>query len=189
MTNEERKHAFGKFIYYLQGLLGDEEQDKNKAALAEMRRGLAYLPQIAPNMHRYILPHMPDGIRGWEKQTYFLIASLFAYHQNNKSEWSNMGTHFKAALDPSPEVNNDGVERRFSALLAAHPDDLHYQLRQAITFLKSRQEVVPINWYQLMWDIYRWQYEEARFDIQDEWATQFWQRSKADSPQSEKTAV
>lgn len=181
MTHEERKKAFSAFIHYLEGLLGNEEQDKDKTALAEMRRGLAYLPHIAPNMHRFVLPRMPKDVYGWEKQTYYLIASLFAYHQQSmipteENRWQNMGSHFAAALDNSPEANNDSIERRFNALLSAHPDDLHYQLRQAVTFLKSRQEVIPINWYQLLWDVYRWQYEDARFQLQDKWATQFWRK-------------
>jgi CRISPR type I-E-associated protein CasB/Cse2 len=181
MTKEERPKQFSAFIHYLEGLLGDEEQDKDKTALAEMRRGLAYQPQLAPNMHRYILPRMPEKVSSWEKQTYYIIASLFAYYQasmanNAENRWHNMGSHFAAALDLSSEANNDGIERRFTALLSAHPDDLHYQLRQSVAFLKSRQEVIPINWYTLMWDVYSWKHEESRFKVQDKWATQFWRK-------------
>lgn len=68
------------------------------------------------------------------------------------------------------EGGEDALERRFTALLAAHPDDLPDYLRQAVSFLKSKD--VPINWNQLIWDLQKWNDEDRR--IQKEWARSFW---------------
>jgi CRISPR system Cascade subunit CasB len=58
-------------------------------------------------------------------------------------------------------------------LLAAHPDDLDFHLRQAVSFLKSRD--VPVNWHQLLSDVLAWGHPERY--VQRRWARAFWGRS------------
>ena len=57
-----------------------------------------------------------------------------------------------------------------AVVAAAHPDDLPFFLRQAVSFLKSKD--VPINWHQLMRDINHWNHPD-RF-VQHNWANAFW---------------
>ena len=71
------------------------------------------------------------------------------------------------------EGGEDALERRFTALLAAHPDDLPDYLRQAVSFLKSKD--VPINWNQLLWDLQDWdKREDPKYSVQKKWARAFW---------------
>ena len=68
--------------------------------------------------------------------------------------------------------NDEALERRFTALLSAHPDDLPKYLRQAISFLKSKE--ISINWEQLFSDLQAWGHAERRTNVQKSWARAFW---------------
>ena len=85
-----------------------------------------------------------------------------------------MGNQFAATIDPKSD-NHDAVERRFTALLTADPEDLHIYLRQAISFLKSKD--TPVNWHQLMRDILQLGYPDSAQRVQKRWATAFWRYS------------
>ena len=87
-----------------------------------------------------------------------------------------MGDHFHKLLDPRNSDANKPIERRFTYLLAAHPQDLHFHLRQAIAFLRSKE--IAINWEQFMWDIAKWNDPDERPKVQEKWASRFWQALK-----------
>jgi CRISPR system Cascade subunit CasB len=149
------------FITYLMGLHED------RAALAALRRGLGHSPGSVSEMYRYVVPWLPEGASGPREDTYFLIASLFAYHPD-EGGGGNMGNHFARCLEPM--LDSTAVERRFTALLAAHPDDLGIYLRQAVAFLKSKG--VAVNWHQLFIDMLAWGHPDRY--VQRRWARAFW---------------
>lgn len=165
---------------------GKRETGPQRTAMAELRRGLQEFPHLAPYMHRYIAPFTIYA-GGWEKQTCYLVAALFArYHSGSKEPvysdkgWVNMGAYFAEVVKHDKEAK-DSIERRFNALLTAHPQDLHYQLRQAIAFLHSKPEAnIAINWQKMYYDILAWGDDEKRPQVQERWATQFW-RYKANT--------
>lgn len=156
------------FIQYLETLADD------KGALAALRRGLGQPPGTVTDLFRYIIPRLPENVYpgSWSEKTYYLIASLFALHPVN-TPTGNMGTHFATLRDPDPE-KNDALERRFTSLLNANPEDFHIFLRQAISFLKSKDET-PINWHALMWDTLALGNPDRAPLIQKQWAQGFWQ--------------
>lgn len=158
------------FVTYLETLAED------RAALAALRRGLGQPPGTVPDMFPYVVRRLPNTVYpgSWEESAYYLIAALFALHPA-KSNGLNLGAHFAQTLDPNPD-HNAAVERRFTALLTAHPDDLPFYLRQAISFLKSKE--VGVNWHQLMWDVRDWGQPERQSRVQKRWATQFWRVQK-----------
>jgi len=100
---------------------------------------------------------------------YYLIAALFAYHPGSGGT-GNLGDAFAQTLDPGGD--STATERRFAALLAAHPEDLPFYLRQAVSFLKSKE--VPINWHQLFFDLLAWDHPDGY--VQKRWARAFWGR-------------
>lgn len=164
-----REHPF---VAYLEKLAKAED----RGALAALRRGLGQPPGTIPDMFRYVVPHLPNAAYpgSWSEKTHYLIASLFALHPESSPE-GNIGDHFAALLDPDPD-NNKALEGRFTALLTAHPDDLHIYLRQAISFLKSKEEGAKgkVNWRQLMWDVLQWTDPDRAPQIQKRWANAFW---------------
>lgn len=153
--------------------------DKNpeRAALADLRRGLSDFPNLSPYMHRHVRPRMPQRVGEWGKLTYYLTAALFAAHQLHTDK-GNLGTHFHKLLDPHNTDANKPIERRFTYLLAAHPEDLHFHLRQSLTFLRSKE--IAVNWEQLMWDIYKWNDPDERSKVRESWAGRFWQALKSE---------
>jgi len=157
------------FIVYLEELRDHEDQSHSRSALAKLRRGLGQPPGTTQEMFPYVVPFLPnDTMRG---DAYFLIAALFAYHPDPGGT-GNMGSHFANAREP--DSDSTAIERRFTALLAAHGEDLHYYLRQAVGFLRSRQNPVPVNWHKLFGDILSWSHPSGY--VQKEWARAFWGR-------------
>ena len=106
---------------------------------------------------------------GLKESAFYLVAALFALHPQS-TEFGNMGAHMAKTRTESGE---DALERRFTALLSAHPDDLPDYLRQAISFLKSKEE--PVNWTQLLWDLQSWdKRDDPKTSVQKKWARSFW---------------
>ncbi len=162
---------------------GKRETGPQRTAMAELRRGLQEFPHLPPSMHRYVAP-FAGYTEGWQKETYYLTAALFArYHSGSKTAlysdeaWRNMGSYFAEVVKHEAEAS-DSIERRFNALLTAHPQDLHYHLRQAIAFLHSKSDVtIAINWEKLFWDIRDWDDDDKRPKVQEKWAMQFWRHN------------
>lgn len=152
------------FIRYL------EDHREDRAMLAALRRGLGQPPGTVPDAYRYVVPWLADDTPPWREAAYYLIAALFAYHPAPGGV-GNMGNHF--ARTRTPGWDDTAIERRFTALLAAHPDDLDLYLRQAISFLRSKE--VPVNWHQLLTDVLDWGHPDRY--VQRRWARAFWNRS------------
>ncbi len=164
--SQPEQHPFISHLYSL-------AQAEDRQALAHLRRGLGQKPGAAPEMFPYIVPWLPPNPHSQEEAAYYAIASLFAWHPAI-AEKGNMGDHLAATLEKGRE---DAVERRFVALLAAHPDDLPAFLRQAVSYLASKD--VPVNWDQLFWDIRFWGHPDYGDRIRKRWAASFWRRQSS----------
>lgn len=158
----EKTHPF---VEYLESL----REREDRGALAALRRGLGHQPGTVPAMYPYVVRWLPEETSRWKETVYYLTAAFFAYHPKEGGK-GNLGDHFADARDP--QGDNTAIERRFTALLAAHPDDLDAYLRQAISFLKSKD--VPVNWHQLFYDVRSWGYPDSREYVQKNWARAFW---------------
>jgi CRISPR system Cascade subunit CasB len=156
------------FITYLESL------HDGRAALAALRRGLGQPPGTVASMYPYVVPWLSADAPPWQETAYYLIAALFALHPAQGGK-GNMGHHFAGTREA--QGDNTAIERRFTALLAAHPDDLDFYLRQAVSFLKS--EEVPVNWHRLLFDLLDWGHPDRY--VQQQWARAFWVRNAQDS--------
>ena len=166
------------FVTYLENLA----QAEDRGALAALRRGLGQPPGTVPDMFRYVVPRLPENAYpgSWAEKIYYLVASLFALHPKSASG-GNLGDHFAALREPDPDKNT-ALERRFTALLNAHPDDLPDYLRQAISFLRSKDET-PVNWHELMWHLLQMSDPERAAQIRKRWATSFWRTRSRETEQ------
>lgn len=161
MANETAQQ---EFVTYLESLRDD------RAVLATLRRGLGRPPGAAPEMFRYVVPFVHQSTSFWHEEVHYMIASLFGYHPEPGGR-GNMGSHFGYLRQQNPD--SPAIERRFTILMAAHPQDLAFHLRQAVSLLKSKE--VPVNWHQLMLDALRWNHPDARTWVCKQWASKFWQ--------------
>jgi len=172
---EEQKH---KFITYLTEKREHTDKAHSRSVMAALRRGLGLDIGEAPEMYPYVVPWLPKEPTRNQERSYYLIASLFAQYteREKKDGTGSMGSHF-AKLKAEAE-DATAIERRFTNLLAAHPEELPVYLRQAVGILKAKE--VPIDWHRLFRDISGWHYP-SRY-IQQQWARDFW------SPAPEKDA-
>jgi CRISPR system Cascade subunit CasB len=162
---DEKKHPF---IKHLEELRDDRN---SRGALAALRRGLGQPPGTVPAMFPYVERYLPEDVNSRQEMAYYLVAALFAYHPDPGGH-GNVGHHFADVRRKNPGSDDTALERRFTALLAAHRDDLTFYLRQTVSFLKSKE--VPVNWNQLFRDIQHWGYESR--SVQKRWARAFWGR-------------
>ncbi len=167
MSTEQPSFAF---VRYLRTLADD------RAALAALRRGLGRPPGTAPEMFPYVVPHLPADIRFNEEAAYYTLAALFALHPL-ATEQGNMGDHLAQAAS---QGNREAVERRFVALLSAHPDDLPEYLRQAVSFLKAHE--IPVHWDALFEALLFWGHPTRGDIIRRQWARSFWGGQPAEPP-------
>ncbi|MDX9864895.1 MAG: type I-E CRISPR-associated protein Cse2/CasB [Anaerolineaceae bacterium] len=167
------------FIAYL---INKAKKDDRKM-LASLRRGLGLPPGTSLEMHTYIAPWLSDFVSDDRGKSYYLVASLFAYHPEN-AVTGNMGGHMALAFPTDDDKKS--VNLRFNQLLAAHPDDLYKQLRYIISFLKTKK--IPVNWDQLLKDITNWGHPDQF--VQRYWANAFWggyrpNKTNEQSPENE----
>ena len=155
------------YVTHLQSLAENEKE--NRAALAALRRALSGNPRYITDTFQYIGWYLPDHPQA--QDVYILIGALFAYHPQ-VSEQGNMGDHFAALRRREPE-REKAFERRFNAMLKAHPDDLTSHLRAIVGLLKSQE--IPINWYRLLYDLRYWGHVDVF--AQRQWAAAFWGRT------------
>lgn len=167
MSRESKPHPF---VSHLESLVED------RAALAALRQGLGRPPGSVPAMHRYVIPYLPAAADPRDEAACYVIAALFGLHPES-TVYGNVGDHFARTLDRANPEHNVSTERRFGILLASHRDDLPDHLRQAISFLRSRKEPVPVNYHQLLRDIRNWNHPD-RF-VQKNWANAFWRQPAA----------
>jgi CRISPR system Cascade subunit CasB len=158
IMTEQKRHPFISSLEKLR-------DEKNRAALAKLRRGLGR-KMGAPEMYPYVVPYLPDYPRGQEN--YFLIASLFAMHPESSHGSGTLGKVFRRILQESG--GSDSVEKRFTTLLSGDLEDMGGHLRHAVSLARSRS--VPIDYHRLLHDLEYWDHKD-RF-VQLEWARDFW---------------
>ena len=162
------------FVSYLERL------GQDRGALATLRRGLGQAPGTDLGAYRYVVPWLSEEAPPWQEAAYFSLAALYGLHPVSGGT-GNLGDHYAAARAQGQGANDSALERRFTALLNAHPDDLSGALRQAISYLASKE--VPIDWHQLLRDMLAWGHPSHY--VQKNWARAYWGRADAPEPESE----
>jgi CRISPR system Cascade subunit CasB len=164
-----------RLIKYLRGL---NKPPQNRAALANLRRGLGRPPKSVMEMYPYLgqfLSHEPNPKR---ETAVFIVAALFAYYPDAPGNVRDLGDSIRRMKDDS-----DSIEKRFVALLNAEAEDLPYYLRQIIGLLKSKE--IAVNWNQLFKDVKNWN-SDKRY-VQNAWARSFWGNFSSDKKSEDKT--
>jgi CRISPR system Cascade subunit CasB len=151
---------------------------EDRAALAALRRGLGRAPGTVAEMYPYVEPYLGAESTRARSDAAYVVAALFASHPLNwhrdddDPRSSNFGASF--ARLRARMASSEGAERRFTALLGAHREELEHHLRSAVSLLKSHD--VPVDWEQLLRDI-RWWGGDAR-RVERTWASAYWGTSE-----------
>jgi CRISPR system Cascade subunit CasB len=163
-----------RFIRHLEGLRDDD----NRAALAQLRRGLGKDVGGAVERDKWVF-RCPGGVPIEIEDNCGLIASLFAlWHQGSNSRLQstakNLGGSFRALHQGT---GSESVEKRFVSLVNADRNDLKDHLRHAVSLLKAKG--IPIDWGQLLRDLRKW--DRAERTVQRNWSRDFWAHSEAEA--------
>lgn len=143
-----------QFFSYLLRLKDDS------AAMAILRRSLAFPPGTFTPAFPYVVPFLPE--KGNELP-FFLTAALFAMHPLVSSQ-SDLGEAFRK-LGDSPSI-----EGRFKALLQCREEELPTHLRGAVSLFAAKN--IPVCYVDLFRAIKYWEHPE-KF-IQKKMARSFW---------------
>jgi CRISPR system Cascade subunit CasB len=164
-----------------------KERD-DKAALAALRRGLGKPAGTVPEMFPYVEPFIPVNEYARHVEAAYLVASLFGLHPNHgessEEARSRQQRGFGASLAQlrrreGSTDEDEGVARRFGALLNCDREGLPTHLRHLMTLLHSRSRDTPIDYSQLYNDIARW--DAPDHYVQRNWAAGFWRRAPANT--------
>jgi CRISPR system Cascade subunit CasB len=158
------------FVTWLESVRDSNDQAYSRSTLAILRRGSASAPGEDANVLRYVVPWLPTDAAPWVERPYFTIAPLFALHPL-PGGMGDMGSHFRRIQQG--KQGEDAIERRFTALLNTHEDELAWHLRQAVSLCKVN--VVPVNWHALFDAIRGW--SRPNRWVQRNWAQSFWSRT------------
>lgn len=164
-TESSDAQAIRQFVSSLEQLY----IDRDRGALADLRRGLGKPPGATMEMHSYVVPFTRELSRPQE-DAFYMVAALFglypreSWRRGEKEMFSNLGASLKVL-----KKDSGGVERRFVALLNCRAEDLPAHLRQVVGLLKTND--LPVDWAQLLRDVIRWDYDQ---DVQRNWARAFW---------------
>ncbi len=186
MTIEDRREKREKREREFIGSLLDYAGREDRAALANLRRGLGKRFGTAPEVFPFVTRYA--GI--YEEEDFALVGSLFALHseknwlsEDKEKSKRNFGASLRWFVgESSAEVS---TERRFVALLNCDREDLATHLRQAVSLLKSKE--IPVDWLQLLQDVRHWN-NETRF-VQKKWARSFWRGADDEKSNSNENTI
>ena len=148
-------------------------EQKDRGALAALRRGLGKEPGEAAEMFPHLMCWISEGTPRWSETVLYLVASLFAWHPQSwpgtrqPGKLTNPGAsfaHLRQATDSA------STERYFIALLNSHREDLPVRLRRAVGLLRAHD--IPVDWAHLVRDLSYW--DAATRAVQRRWARAFW---------------
>ena len=170
--SDKSRQSYAALVKYLESL---HKQD-DRAAVAILRRSLGKPPGASPEVFRIIGRFIPESVRA--EEDCFLVAALFAKYplswkpaDDEARSARNFGASMhKLKLKRELTRASEGVQRRFSALLAASREELGDHLRHAISLLAADE--VAVDWLQLLDDLGWWHLEDRR--VQRRWARAFW---------------
>jgi len=148
----------------------------DRAALADLRRGLGKEPGTALEMFPYIARFLNDS-RRTNENAIFLLASLFGLYPKVSWRSDEKGRRNLGSSMSFLKGESASIEHRFVALLNSDEEDLSNHLRQIVGLLKSKE--VPIDWNEMLRGIKQWNRSDRK--IQREWAKGFWGTSITDN--------
>lgn len=179
--------------------------DGQKAALAELRRGLGKAPGEEPRLWGAFLSELPPELYGRDGEpsrgewAVYTALTLFALHQQGRNpstepvnqEGVRLGRAAAAlvAYDDSGKRNDDSWERvRRRLIIAASARDigeLAYHLRALVRLLRDAGQ--PLDYPVLAKELYLWQTPQGIERIKLQWAEDF-HRNSPDNRKSKEEA-
>jgi CRISPR system Cascade subunit CasB len=148
----------------------EELNEKDSKVRAVLRRSLAFDPGRYVHAYPFVEPFVKDEDKSWRRETFYLVAGLWASHWRAGRSGMPM-TFGKACAAHQVASGSASTERRFIALLDADSDQLPNRLRQMISLLKEQS----IDFDDLLNRLFYWNDEQKR--TQNVWARDFYRNT------------
>jgi len=150
------------FIEWLEKL--NEKDTKIRAVL---RRSLSFPPGRFVPAYPYVEPFIKNEDKSWRRESYYLVAGLWAAHwrEDQRGQPMSLG---KACAVYQTASGSTSAERRFITLLDADSEQLPHRLRQMVALLKEQS----IDFDDLLKGLLFWNDDQRR--TQNNWARDFY---------------
>lgn len=170
--------------------LGD--QSRQRALLAELRRGVGKRPGELPQLWGLFLRDLPETMMGRgaepsrEEWAVYTALTLYALHQQG-SDPANHSVNVRgqglgrsaAKLVADDEDALERIQRRFNRVaLASDLPDMLPHLRALVTLLKSSG--IGLDYPQLAKDLYEYQFYDGMSDVRLRWGRDFYRIEKSE---------
>ena len=170
------------------------QKPRQRAELAELRRGIGHQPGDLPALWGSFLEAMPESFWGGEGPSHaewavYLALTMYALHQQGKdtSSMNEQGMTLGKAVRRLAEKNaassgqnwdESSVLRRFNALAtaASMPEAAHH-LRGIVQLL--RREDIPLDYPQLAEDLYKFQFIDYAANVRLQWGRDLYYNANA----------
>lgn len=162
-----------KFVEHLQAL-----QQRNRAAMAILRRSLAFAPGACPPAYPYVERFVASSKSAADagRLALYATAALFALHPSHGSRTlaGSLGALMR-------QRDSSSIENRFVALLGADAGNLPDYLRQTVSLLAA--DDLALNYVALLDDLSLWLNPHLDPDwrdrIRQRWARDFYRELEA----------
>ena len=179
---------------YVSGRLRALEQlpeHPQKAALANLRRGVGAAPGEMPELWGFFLEELPpemesrDGVPTRGEWAVYLAMTLYALHQQGQTspmhkEGEGLGKAARLLVPPGQDPGESSIQKRFNALAtAAQMPEISHHLRGMIQLLRAGG--IPLDYVQLAGDLYDLQFPDAMPRVRLRWGQDFYHEPKEDA--------
>jgi CRISPR system Cascade subunit CasB len=166
----------------------------SKAMLAKLRHCVGKEPESCPDVWDVLLDGLEEGLLSsngvltFAEEAIFTALTLYAVHQQGKSEQMDRGTDsFGAAIRKLivPDGSNEAsLKRRFDAIITAKDaPELAYYARGMVQMLRS--EDIPLEYGKFAEDLYGFHFPETKNRIRLRWGEDFYRKKKANAVEKE----
>jgi CRISPR system Cascade subunit CasB len=170
---------------------------QQRAALAKLRRGVNKEPGELPEVWDITLAELPVSLASWDgvatraEQAIHVSLTLFALHQQGKSEAVSrsdisFGTAVRQLVAPD-KSNEQAVKRRFDAAITAKEfAEFSHHTRGLIQLMKANKNNIFLDYPKFAKDLYWLQDPEQRTKVMLRWGQDFWTPGNTGQDQEQK---
>ena len=173
-----------RFANHLYGLSQQAPTDGTTRARLARLRGSLGRREVDLLAFRDIGEALPSGISEHARETYLLVAALYALHASKSDKpWYGGFTSKTNTFGASCGRLRGGagsMDLRFAALLDARREDLPHRLRQAVSLLAASKNGVGVRYELLLRDLLAW--NTPGRPVQRAWAAAYWTPASRPAP-------
>lgn len=187
MKEQTLKNEVSRQLVRLQSL----PEHPQKAALADLRRGIGHAPGDLPKLWGSFLLDMPEEMQSKTGQptraewAVYLALTLYALHQQGHSlpndcmhtKGAGLGQAVRKLVKPGENPEESSILKRFNTLATSESvSELSHHLRGMVQLLRANG--IPLDYIQLAADLYELQFTESAPRVRLRWGQEFYAVSK-----------